>query len=98
MTPTQDPADQGDSPPLLRERLPELASELEQCLNAASEHFLASSVQMLRIYSACECSDITCGSFYTGPRPDGAFGPSSKIKGSQPTANNTAAAPSQRYQ
>ncbi len=41
MMPTQDPADQGDSPPLLRERLPELARELEQCLNAEGEHFLA---------------------------------------------------------
>lgn len=61
--------------PFLHERLPELARELEQNLNAEGENFLAGSIQTLRIHSACECSDITCGSFYTGPRPDGAFGP-----------------------
>lgn len=75
MTPPQDAPETEERPPLLRERLPHLARELEQCLNTEGEHFLAGSVQTLRIYSACECADITCGSFYTGPRPDGAFGP-----------------------
>ena len=75
MTPPLDTSDAEEPKPLLRERLPHLARELEQCLNAEGEHFLAGSVRTLLIYSACECSDITCGSFYTGPRPDGAFGP-----------------------
>jgi len=69
-------ARQPDVPsPLLIERLPDLARELEQGLIAEGLDFLAGSVEFLRIYSNCECSDTTCGSFYTGPRPDGAFGP-----------------------
>ena len=75
MTPARDTPGQLERRPLLHERLPELARELEQCLNSAGENFLAGSIQTLHIYGACECSDITCGSFYTGPKPEGAFGP-----------------------
>lgn len=75
MTPAQDTPDPMQPRPLLHERLPALARELEQNLNAEGENFLAGSIQTLRIHSACECSDTFCASFYTGPRPDGAFGP-----------------------
>lgn len=75
MTLARDTPDPMEPRPFLHERLPELARELEQNLNAEGENFLAGSIQTLRIHSACECSDITCGSFYTGPKPDGAFGP-----------------------
>lgn len=63
------------APPLLVQRLPNLAVELKQGLHVQGEVFLADSVEFLRIYSLCGCSDTTCGSFYTGPRPDDAFGP-----------------------
>jgi len=75
MTPAHDTPDQMEPKPLLHELLPALAHELEQCLLVEGENLLAGSIQTLQIFSACECSDITCGSFYTGPRPDGAFGP-----------------------
>ena len=61
--------------PLLIDQFPEVARELEAALRREGEHWLADSVTFTRIYGPCECSDTTCGSFYTGPKPDGAFGP-----------------------
>lgn len=75
MTPAPDTSDPTVPRPLLHEGFPDLVRELEHLLRAENEHFLANSVEFLRIYGPCGCSDVTCGSFYTGPKPDGAFGP-----------------------
>ena len=61
-------------PPLLRDLLPELASELERCLRKEDEAQLADSVASLRIHSRCRCDETFCGSFYTGPKPEGGWG------------------------
>jgi hypothetical protein len=61
--------------PLLVEQLPEVASKLEQALRRRGEHRLAGAVVSVRIYDLCGCPSSSCGSFYTGLRPDGGFGP-----------------------
>jgi hypothetical protein len=39
------------------------------------EDELAAAVDELRIVAPCTCGDDFCGSFYTEPRPQGAWGP-----------------------
>lgn len=57
--------------PLLREVLPELASELKEGLARQGEPDLAAQIDGLRIKSLCGCDDDFCGSFYTGEPPNG---------------------------
>jgi hypothetical protein len=59
----------------LCEMLPLLSQELEQLLKNAGEGNLASQVSGLRILDRCRCGDDFCASFYTQPKPDGAYGP-----------------------
>jgi hypothetical protein len=61
-------------PALLKDTLPELASELEQLLVKAGEGELASQVPRLSIVDRCRCGDEFCATFYTEPPPRGAFG------------------------
>jgi hypothetical protein len=51
--------------PLLVEAFPDLASELQERLTAASEFALADSIPTLRIHHRCECSDDQCAMLYT---------------------------------
>ncbi len=60
--------------PLLSEAIPELAKELEEGLRADGENDLADEVASLRMVASCGCGDDFCASFYTGPRPQGAWG------------------------
>lgn len=63
-------------PPLLADALPEFAAELRQLLVEKGESELAAQVPTLAIHDRCRCrDDICCGTFYTQPRPDGAYGP-----------------------
>ena len=61
--------------PLLRDVLPDLASVLEERLIEQDEPDLAEQVATLRLVAPCSCRDDFCGSFYTAPRPAGAWGP-----------------------
>ena len=51
--------------PLLRERAPALAVELEELLRAAGRPELADQVSGLRITALCQCEVEGCASFYT---------------------------------
>jgi hypothetical protein len=60
---------------LLSDVLPLLSQELQQLLTDAAETNLASQVPGLRILDRCRCGDYFCASFYTQPKPKGAYGP-----------------------
>lgn len=59
---------------LLADVLPEFATELQQLLTEKGEPELASQVPNLAIFDRCRCKDDICATFYTHPKPDGAFG------------------------
>ena len=61
---------------ILSEVFPLLSQELQQLLIEAGEADLASQVSALRIVDRCRCGDDFCASFYTQPKPNGAYGPS----------------------
>ncbi|HJS70131.1 MAG TPA: hypothetical protein VJ744_04935, partial [Gaiellaceae bacterium] len=61
--------------PLLKAAMPEFAAILETRLAEQDEPELAEQVSRLRIVARCGCDDYFCGSFYTVPRPAGAWGP-----------------------
>lgn len=61
---------------LLTDVLPAFASELQQLLTEAEEPRLAAQVLSLRIFERCFCGDDFCATFYTQPKPAGAYGPS----------------------
>lgn len=60
---------------LLLETLPQEARELEQLLKERGELDLAGQVSTLEIVERCRCGDDFCASFYTQPKPEGAYGP-----------------------
>lgn len=60
---------------LLTDALPKLAVELEQLLKKHGESELAAQVSALAIVDRCRCGDDFCASFYTRPKPKGAYGP-----------------------
>lgn len=60
---------------LLTESLPELSVELIRLLVAANESALAEQVASLSIVERCSCGGSHCSSFYTAPKPVGAYGP-----------------------
>jgi hypothetical protein len=60
---------------LLTHVLPKLAVELEQLLREHGELELAAQVPTLAIVDRCRCGDHFCASFYTLPKPEGAYGP-----------------------
>ena len=59
---------------LLREVLPQLAEELATQLEGEDEPQLANQVPSLRIVDRCRCGDDFCATFYTAPKPKGAYG------------------------
>ena len=59
----------------LIEAMPLLASELVQLLTEENELGLAAQVPGLLIVGRCRCEDDHCGTFYTQPKPVGAYGP-----------------------
>ena len=59
--------------PLLLETWPTFAAELQAALDAYGEPALTEQVERLRIIEACSCGDDFCQSFYTAPKPVGAF-------------------------
>jgi len=59
----------------LADALPDLAKEIEQLLRGDAEPELAAQVARLRIFDRCRCNDDFCATFYTQPKPEGAYGP-----------------------
>jgi hypothetical protein len=62
--------------PLLVDVFPELAAEIADGLRTLAEpESIATSVAGLRIVDRCRCGVRSCATFYTEPRPKGAYGP-----------------------
>src|SRR5271155_4200335 len=61
---------------LLADTLPEFVTELRQLLAEQGEPELAAQVPSLTILDRCRCGDDFCATFYTQPKPVGAYGPS----------------------
>ena len=57
----------------LTEVLPEFALELRSLLEQSGEHQLAEQIDELAIFDVCRCGDWFCASFYTQPKPKGAY-------------------------
>jgi hypothetical protein len=70
---------------LLTEILPLFAVELEDLLKKEGETELAAQVRQLMIVDRCRCGDYFCGSFYTQPEPEGAYGPNHRSLELEPT-------------
>ena len=66
--------DEPEPAPLLRETWPIFTAELVTVLALHGDDRLTEQVDRLRIIAVCECGDDFCQSFYTGPRPVGAYG------------------------
>ena len=66
--------DQQAPAPFLCTTWPVFTAELVAALNAESEDRLAAQVGRLRVVEVCGCSDDFCQSFYTRPKPAGAYG------------------------
>ncbi|MFE7406475.1 hypothetical protein [Isoptericola sp. NPDC057559] len=59
----------------LTHQWPVFAEELRAALIAEGEEELAASVGDLEVAERCDCGDDLCQSFFTGPAPDGPWGP-----------------------
>jgi hypothetical protein len=70
---------------LVSEAFPLLMQELQELLKLAGEPDLASQVPELRIVDRCRCGDDFCASFYTQPKPKGAYGPGHRNVALDPT-------------
>jgi hypothetical protein len=57
----------------LADILPEFAIELKTLLEDSNQRELAEQVSRLVIFDRCRCGDSFCASFYTQPKPDGAY-------------------------
>jgi len=66
---------QNEKRPLLADTLPSFATELRQLLTEQGEPELAAQVPGLMIFDRCRCGDDFCTTFYTQPKPAGAYGP-----------------------
>jgi hypothetical protein len=60
--------------PLFKDAFPALAGELAELLQSEGQTDLVGQVALLRICDRCRCGDDFCGTFYTVPKPKGAFG------------------------
>jgi hypothetical protein len=60
--------------PLLQDILPDLSEELRTLLEKDDELLLAAQISSLRIVDRCRCGDDFCATFYTAPKPKGAWG------------------------
>ena len=60
--------------PLVSEKWPHLGAELATALGDEGESDLANQVDTLHVLERCGCADDFCQSFYTAPKPTGAYG------------------------
>ena len=61
-------------PLYVRDVLPEFATELRELLVKAERPELAQKIEALHLIDRCRCDDGFCSSFYTAPKPNGAYG------------------------
>ena len=59
---------------LLQDALPELSTELKSLLENDGLAPLAEQIEFLRLVGRCRCDSKTCATFYTVPKPEGAWG------------------------
>ena len=59
----------------LQEVLPDLAHELTALLQDMAEPDLVRQIPQLLLVDRCCCGDDFCATFYTAPKPNGAYGP-----------------------
>ena len=74
-----------DETPLVCRTWPRLAAELVVALREEGEDGLADQVGDLRVLKRCDCGDDFCQSFYTAPKPVGAYGPGHRNVGLSPS-------------
>jgi len=55
--------------------LPDFAAELGNTLRLQGRADLASQVPNLPLVDRCRCGEDFCATFYTAPKPEGAYGP-----------------------
>ena len=60
---------------LLKNAMPELAAEMAHLLTVSGHIALAEQVPNLKLVDRCRCGDDFCSTFYTQPKPNGAYGP-----------------------
>ena len=60
---------------LLADALPAFAAEFQRLLAEAGEPELAAQVPSLGIFGRCDCGYDFCATFFTQPKPKGAYGP-----------------------
>src|SRR5277367_1438036 len=70
----------------LSEAMPIFATELRELLDGQGEAALAAQVPGLKILDRCRCGDAFCSTFYSQPKPDGAYGPGHRNVRLLPTA------------
>lgn len=58
---------------LLSDIAPDFADEIEQSLIADGLADLANQIESLQIVDTCRCDLTNCSTFYTAPKPDGAY-------------------------
>ncbi len=58
---------------LLSDLFPGLSTELQELLSKQGEPSLARRVPGLTVVDRCRCGDDFCGTFYTLPKPRGAY-------------------------
>ena len=59
--------------PAVRELAPALVEEIKLALEDLGETDLLGNLDSLEAWGRCSCGDEFCSSFYTGPRPNGAW-------------------------
>ena len=72
-------------PPLVSDKWPRLVAELATALRDEGESDLANQVDALHVLEECGCDDAFCQSFYTAPKPSGAYGPGHRNIGLNPS-------------
>jgi hypothetical protein len=60
--------------PYLREAMPDFASELRSFLYLGGYAELCPQVDSLKVVDRCRCNAEDCATFYTEPKPNGAWG------------------------
>ncbi len=61
--------------PRLVDLYPRVSDELADALHQGDESALVYQLATLEVVQMCPCRDSLCQSFYTGPQPDGQWGP-----------------------
>ena len=60
--------------PLVKDVLPDFAAELRELLKKEKRSDLSDKVGALQLFERCRCGDDFCSTFYTAPKPSGAYG------------------------